>query len=224
MVGNPRTNELLGMKRVAFKRFTTKEITVSLPDDFSGGPLELHLICDSYIGLDQCYSLELGEINRALNKGIPMQVSQSQELYQEQVSTFDPEIDYEMQPQNLPGGRLAEDDDVATIQGEPPGEERKYQSLFLGGFASYDQFQNEIIDDVKSDDGGCAKSKKQKKKAEESDEQINSNSKPEDQAVERNIEAGIAMLLDSDEDEVFEREMRGGQDDGMIEKDMDNFF
>jgi hypothetical protein len=94
----------------------------------------------------------------------------------------------------------------------------------LGGFASYDQFQNEIIDDVKSDDGGCAKSKKQKKKAEESDEQINSNSKPEDQAVERNIEAGIAMLLDSDEDEVFEREMRGGQDDGMIEKDMDNFF
>lgn len=39
-----------------------------------------------------------------------------------------------------------------------------------------------------------------------------------------NIEAGIAMLLDSDEDEVFEKEMRGGQDDGMIEKDLDNFF
>jgi len=52
MVGNPRTNELLGMKRLSFKRFTTKEITISLPDDFSGEPLELHLICDSYIGLD----------------------------------------------------------------------------------------------------------------------------------------------------------------------------
>ena len=40
----------------------------------------------------------------------------------------------------------------------------------------------------------------------------------------QNIEAGIAMLLDSDEDEAFEKEMRGGQDDGMIEKDLDNFF
>lgn len=71
MVGNPRTNELLGMKRVAFKRFTTKEITISLPEDFGGGPLELHLICDSYIGLDQCYTLDLGGINKALYQGNP---------------------------------------------------------------------------------------------------------------------------------------------------------
>lgn len=114
-----------------------------------------------------------------------------------------------------------DDDDVETVQGEGKAEESKYQSLFLGGFASYDQFQNEIVDDVKSDDEGC---KRKVKAAEDSDEQIDSRARAEDQAVAQNIEAGIAMLLDSDEDEAFEKEMRGGQDDGMIEKDLDNFF
>ena len=114
-----------------------------------------------------------------------------------------------MQPQNLPGGTLLDDEDVETVQGEGKAEESKYQSLFLGGFASYDQFQNEIVDDVKSDDEGC---KKKVKAAEDSDEQIDSRAKAEDQAVAQNIEAGIAMLLDSDEDEVFEKEMRGGHE------------
>jgi hypothetical protein len=52
MVGNPATNELLAMKRVSFKRYTTKEMTICLPEDFRGQPLEVVLMCDSYIGLD----------------------------------------------------------------------------------------------------------------------------------------------------------------------------
>ena len=35
---------------------------------------------------------------------------------------------------------------------------------------------------------------------------------------------GIDMLLDSDEDEVYEKQMKGELEDGMIEKDLDNFF
>jgi len=45
-----------------------------------------------------------------------------------------------MQPQNMPGEILVDDEDIETIRGEGPAEESKYQSLYLGGFASYDQF------------------------------------------------------------------------------------
>ena len=83
----------------------------------------------------------------------------------ESMMQYDPEIDYEMQPQNIPGGNLVEDDDVKTVRGDDPPEESKYQSLY--GFANYDQFQNQIIDDILSDDEGGAKKKKSKKLVEE---------------------------------------------------------
>lgn len=66
MVGNPKTNELLAMKRVSFKRYTTKEMTICLPSDFRGQPLEVFLLCDSYIGLDQSYQMDLFAINQSM--------------------------------------------------------------------------------------------------------------------------------------------------------------
>lgn len=40
------------MKRVSFNRFTTKALTIALPQNFKAEKLELHLMSDSYIGLD----------------------------------------------------------------------------------------------------------------------------------------------------------------------------
>ena len=52
IVGNASTNEILAIKRVSFDRYTSKQLSVVLPRDFFSEKLELHLMCDSYIGLD----------------------------------------------------------------------------------------------------------------------------------------------------------------------------
>lgn len=52
IIGNTAKNEIVAMKRVTFNRFTTKNLTLALPEDFLKEKLELHLMCDSYIGLD----------------------------------------------------------------------------------------------------------------------------------------------------------------------------
>lgn len=52
IVANPRKDEILGMTRANFKRFASKNLTIVLPQDFIDETLELHLICDSYIGMD----------------------------------------------------------------------------------------------------------------------------------------------------------------------------
>jgi len=66
MIGNPQTNELLAMKRVSFKRFATKKVQICLPHDFFEEKLEILLMCDSYIGLDQCYKVDLVHVNRMI--------------------------------------------------------------------------------------------------------------------------------------------------------------
>lgn len=66
LVGNPSKNELLVMKRVTFNRFTTKSLTIALPENFKTEKLELHLMSDSYIGLDQYHHLDLLNINAYL--------------------------------------------------------------------------------------------------------------------------------------------------------------
>ena len=70
MVANPMTNELIVIKRVAFKRFTQKNLVVLLPDDFSDnmGRLKIILMCDSYIGLDQEYTIDLNKVNDVIIK------------------------------------------------------------------------------------------------------------------------------------------------------------
>lgn len=66
VVGNEQTNELIGMKRIAFKRFASKKMTVCLPNNFKTEHLQIYLLCDSYIGLDQQYSVDLAKINEAI--------------------------------------------------------------------------------------------------------------------------------------------------------------
>ena len=94
--------------------------------------------------------------------------------------------------------------------------------MFSRGFESFSQLQRNIVSDILSDDEGDKPKKKLAKVhevPEEDDHQIFSGAKQEKQ-VFKNIQFGIDMLLDSsDEDET-----QGYVDDGMIEKDMDNWI
>lgn len=64
IVANEATNQLLCIKRVAFKRHTQKNLVVCLPEDFSENRnLKVFLMCDSYIGLDQEYTIDLIKVN-----------------------------------------------------------------------------------------------------------------------------------------------------------------
>ena len=154
----------------------------------------------------------------AINSSIKGQLDQGRPQIEEP-SMLDPEMDYSvdygMQPQNLASTPF-DDSDIKTVMA--PEEVPKYQSLYGGGFASYEEFQSEIVDDIVSDDEGTAL--KKQKKAPEEEEQNDSSAS---QAVAKNIEMGIDMLLDSDEDAAYEKEMRQ-EEDGMIEKDLDNWI
>ena len=64
IIANSVTNEILGLKRVAFKRSTSKNLVVLLPEDFTQQRfLKVFLMCDSYIGLDQEYVVDLVKVN-----------------------------------------------------------------------------------------------------------------------------------------------------------------
>jgi hypothetical protein len=63
IVGNPKTNDILALKRLSFNRYASKNLTVALPEDFFEEKLELYLMSDSYIGLDQYYTIDLLQIN-----------------------------------------------------------------------------------------------------------------------------------------------------------------
>lgn len=66
IIGNPETNDILAIKRVSFNRFTSKNVTIALPQNFMTQKLELHLMCDSYIGLDQYHQVDLSLVNKYL--------------------------------------------------------------------------------------------------------------------------------------------------------------
>jgi hypothetical protein len=75
IIGNPEKNEILAMKRVTFNRFTSKNLTIPLPESFMTDKIELHLMCDSYIGLDQYHHIDLSLVNQYLqSKGAKPQV------------------------------------------------------------------------------------------------------------------------------------------------------
>ena len=52
VVANSSTKEVLGLKRLSFKRFSSKSLVIVLPEDFNYEGIELYLMNDSYIGLD----------------------------------------------------------------------------------------------------------------------------------------------------------------------------
>jgi hypothetical protein len=41
-------------------------MTICLPNNFKTEQLQIYLLCDSYIGLDQQYSVDLAKINEAI--------------------------------------------------------------------------------------------------------------------------------------------------------------
>jgi len=59
IVGNPKNNDIVALKRVNFNRYTSKNLSVALPNDFWEEKLELYLMSDSYIGLDQYQTIDL---------------------------------------------------------------------------------------------------------------------------------------------------------------------
>ena len=71
IIGNPAKDDILAMKRVSFNRFSTKDLTISLPADFAKEKLELYLLCDSYIGLDQYHHIDLLNINAFIESKHP---------------------------------------------------------------------------------------------------------------------------------------------------------
>jgi hypothetical protein len=54
------------MKRFSFKRFASKKLSIVLPENFLKDHLEIYLMCDSYIGLDQSYEIDLIHVNEAI--------------------------------------------------------------------------------------------------------------------------------------------------------------
>lgn len=66
IVANAATKEIIVLKRMAFKRFSSKELILMLPDDFTYERLELYFMCDSYIGLDQQYTIDLNKVNSTM--------------------------------------------------------------------------------------------------------------------------------------------------------------
>ena len=46
---------------------TSKNLIVLLPDDFENqSKVKIYLMCDSYIGLDQEYTIDLNKVNEAI--------------------------------------------------------------------------------------------------------------------------------------------------------------
>jgi len=187
LVGNKATNELLAMKRLAFKRYSSKNLAIQLPAEFRGTELQIVLMCDSYIGMDQEYSIDLEQINGAIrDQAEPTEATES-------LLWADPEAEPQTQP-----------------QGEA---EQRYESLFSSGYEQFSALQGQAVTDVLSDDEGDKPRQSNLAPVEEEPGQIpGSQPKQQEFHVSR-----IEMLLDSDSDVQ-------PQEDGMIEKDMDNFF
>lgn len=113
IVANPDTQEVICLKRVAFKKITQKKLIVVLPDDFET-PLQVILMCDSYIGLDQIYNIDLNKINDKIGSSIkPTKALKSQQS--QKVEVYD---DYE-------GQESSEDDGF-----------RRYNNLYEMGIKS----------------------------------------------------------------------------------------
>jgi hypothetical protein len=54
LISNPKTSELLCVKKISFKDKIRKDIQIDLPKSFEDSPrIDIHLMSDSYIGIDQ---------------------------------------------------------------------------------------------------------------------------------------------------------------------------
>jgi hypothetical protein len=63
LIGNRKTNELLAIKKFSFKSKITKNINFTTPKMIDNESLTIYLFSDSYVGLDQEYSISLKSLN-----------------------------------------------------------------------------------------------------------------------------------------------------------------
>jgi hypothetical protein len=68
LVGNIKTNELLAIKKISFRGIIRKKINFLIPKDIDDESVQLILMSDSYIGIDQQYSIKLESMNIAICK------------------------------------------------------------------------------------------------------------------------------------------------------------
>jgi len=66
LIGNTKTNELLGIKKISFRGTVTKNINFICPKEIDNDSIQLFLFCDSYIGIDQQYPVRLEALNRGI--------------------------------------------------------------------------------------------------------------------------------------------------------------
>lgn len=65
LISNQETNDLICMKRLAFKKISSKSLIALLPGDFNT-KYQIMLMCDSYIGLDQIVLLDFNKVNQRI--------------------------------------------------------------------------------------------------------------------------------------------------------------
>jgi len=59
-VANEAKSELILVKKIQFKDTARKEFQINLPTSFEESPkLDVYLVSDSYIGIDQVFSIRL---------------------------------------------------------------------------------------------------------------------------------------------------------------------
>lgn len=68
MIGNVKTNELLGIKKISFRGKVTKNINFICPKDIDNDSIQLFWFSDSYIGIDQQYPIRLDAMNKSICK------------------------------------------------------------------------------------------------------------------------------------------------------------
>lgn len=59
VVGNPKANKLLGIKRVSFGKAQRVKLQFDAPAEVGQAKLTLFFMCDSWLGCDQEYEVEL---------------------------------------------------------------------------------------------------------------------------------------------------------------------
>ena len=66
VIGNVKTNTILGFEKISFKERVTKSIEFSLPEVIDNDSLMLYVLSDTYFGLDQQYEIHLKDINKMI--------------------------------------------------------------------------------------------------------------------------------------------------------------
>jgi hypothetical protein len=90
VVANPTNSQVIMVKRVAFKRMTTKSMIISLPEDFYEEVYDMYLMCDSYIGLDQVFQINFATVNEkiAAKHGITVEPPVEKPVREKEENTY----------------------------------------------------------------------------------------------------------------------------------------